>query len=117
MGRRLSFGTKLDGVQSSAPRSFWLDPGRNTVKFLALKQDGSIREYLRLFELLAATLKDVPEHVQERTFINGLKPEIRSEVMMMKPEGLREVMKFTQRVEERTRVTRTVQRGLRGIVP
>ena len=28
-------------------------------KFLALKQDGSVHEYLRLFEL-AATLEDVP---------------------------------------------------------
>ena len=34
------------------------------------------------------------EHVQESTFINDLQLEIRAEVRMMKPSGLREVMKF-----------------------
>ena len=69
------------------------------------------REYLCMFELLAATLEDVPEHVQESTFINGLKPEIRSEMRMMKPEGLREVMKFAQRVEERNQSNRNSTKG------
>ena len=32
------------------------------------------------FRGLVATLDDVPEHVQESTFINGLKPEMRVEV-------------------------------------
>ena len=58
-------------------------------------------EYLRQLELLAATLEDVSEHVQESTFINGLRPEIRVKVRRMNPEGLREIMKFAQRVEER----------------
>ena len=43
---------------------------------LVLRQDGSIRNYLRTFELLAAMLEGVSEHVQESTFINGLKLEI-----------------------------------------
>ena len=58
-------------------------------------------EHLRAFELLAATLEDVPEHVQESTFINGLRSEIIAEVQMLKPESLQEVLKFAQRVEER----------------
>ena len=41
-------------------------------KFLALKQEGTVREYLCLFELLAAMLEGMPEQVQESTFINGL---------------------------------------------
>ena len=32
-------------------------------QFLFLKQKGTVREYLHAFELLAATLEDVPEHV------------------------------------------------------
>ena len=39
-------------------------------------------EYLGTFELLAATLEGVPKQVQESTFINGLKPEIRAEEIM-----------------------------------
>ena len=64
------------------------------MQFLSLKQEASVREYLRAFELLVATLEDVLEHVQEATFINGLKPEIRAKVPMMKPMGLHEMMKF-----------------------
>ena len=60
-----------------------------------------MRKYLRAFELLGATLEDVPEHVQESTFINGLRPEIKAEIRMLKPKGLREVMNFAQHVEER----------------
>ena len=41
-----------------------------------------------------AALDEVLEHVQESTFINVLKPEIRAEGRMMKPEGLIEVMKL-----------------------
>ena len=67
-------------------------------QFLSLRQEGLIREYLRAFEFIGATLDNVPEHVQESTFINGLKPEIMLEVRMLKPEELREVMKFAQRV-------------------
>ena len=38
----------------------------------------------------------VQERIQESTFINGLKPDIKVEVRMMKPTGLSEVMKFAQ---------------------
>ena len=65
-------------------------------QFLSLKQEGSVRDYLRAFEQLEMTLEDVPKHIQESTFINGLKPNIQAEVRIMKPKGLREVMKFTQ---------------------
>ena len=63
-------------------------------------------EHLRAFELLAATLEDVPEHVQESTFINGLRSEIIAEVQMLKPESLQEFLKFAQRVEERNTCSR-----------
>ena len=58
-------------------------------------------------------IDDVSKHVQESTFINGLKPEIRAEVRMMKPTGLIEVMKFAQSVEEgmHTAYTITVTHG------
>ena len=51
-------------------------------------------------------LVGVSEHVQESTFINGLNPEIQAVVRMMKPKGLREVMKLAQRVEERNAYNR-----------
>lgn len=45
-------------------------------QFLSLKQEGTIWEYLQAFGLLAATLEDVLEYVQESTFINGGKPAV-----------------------------------------
>ena len=65
-------------------------------QFLSLWKEGSVRDYLQTFKLLAATLDDMLEHIQKGTFINCLKPEIMVEVRMMKPEGFREVMKFTE---------------------
>ena len=67
---------------------------------LSLRQDGSIWDYLRAFKSLAATIETVQERIQESTFINGLKPDIKVEVRIMKPTGLSEVMKFAQKVED-----------------
>ena len=54
-----------------------------------------------MFELLAMALEEVPKHIQESAFINDLKLDIKANVRMMKPDGLREIMKFAQWVEER----------------
>lgn len=53
-----------------------------------------------MFELLASPLLDVPKHVLENNFINGLRLEIRAEVRMMKPIGLARLMEFAQWVED-----------------
>ena len=80
-------------------------------QFLSLRQEGSVRDYLRTFESLAAVVDEEPKHVQESTFINGLKPEIRAKVRMMKPKGLTKVMKLAQRVEERNAYDRSNRRS------
>ncbi|XP_024017591.1 uncharacterized protein LOC112090471 [Morus notabilis] len=75
-------------------------------KFLSLHQETTVREYRRQFEMLAALLAEIPEQVLESAFVNGLKPEVRAEVRMMKPNGLGRIMEFTQRVEERNQLVR-----------
>ena len=80
-------------------------------QFLSLRQEGLVRDYLHNFESLAAVVDEEPEHVQESTFINGLKPEIRAKVRMMKPKGLTKVMKLAQRVEERNAYDRSNRRS------
>lgn len=45
-------------------------------KFLALRQETTVREYRRDFEVLAAPSTGVPEQVLEGNFIKELKPEI-----------------------------------------
>lgn len=40
-------------------------------KFLALKQEGTMKDYGRMFEMLAAPFSTIPELVMEGNFING----------------------------------------------
>ena len=67
---------------------------------------GTVDEYHRQFELLGASLVDVPDPIQEGNFINGLKAEIRVEVRMAQPKGLGRLMDLAKRVEERNDMLR-----------
>lgn len=70
-------------------------------KLLALKQEGTVKDYWRRIEILAAPLPAIPEDVLEGNFINGLKTSIRAKVRMLKPRGLGHIMALAQRVEDR----------------
>nr|GEZ91786.1 ankyrin repeat-containing protein [Tanacetum cinerariifolium] len=49
-------------------------------QFLEITQEGSVREYVSLFETLAGQLAGLPEEVMDGTFIKGLRPELQSAV-------------------------------------
>ena len=49
--------------------------GSNCEKFLALRQEGTVRAYIRDFEMLAAPLTKIPTAILEGNFTNGLMPE------------------------------------------
>ena len=70
-------------------------------KFLSLKQESTVREYRRVFVSLASPWPNLPEHVMESAFINGLRPDIRAEVRMLKPGGAIEQkrVKLTKKLE------------------
>ena len=65
---------------------------------MALRLVGMMDEYRRQFELLVASLVDVPDPIQEGNFINGLKAEIIAEVRMVQPKGLGRIMDLAKRV-------------------
>lgn len=75
--------------------------GTTYEQFLALRQEATVDEYRRQFELLAASLVDIPDPIQEENFINGLKSEIRADVRMAQPKGLGRIVDLAKRVEER----------------
>ncbi|KAA0039090.1 ty3-gypsy retrotransposon protein [Cucumis melo var. makuwa] len=50
---------------------------------------------------MVASLYDLPERVVEDTFMNGLLPWVRSEVVFCRPKGLAEMMEVAQMVENR----------------
>lgn len=70
-------------------------------RFLPLRQTGSVVEYRRKFEVSAAPLHEVPEEILEGIFMNGLKPEIQTELCLLKPVVLTEIMDTAQRIEEK----------------
>ncbi|KAA0037390.1 ty3-gypsy retrotransposon protein [Cucumis melo var. makuwa] len=70
-------------------------------KFLRVKQETIVDEYRNLFDKLVAPLSDVPDPVVEDTFMNGLFPWIRAEVILCRPKGLAEMMEIAQLVENR----------------
>ncbi|KAL0542645.1 hypothetical protein IC582_008834 [Cucumis melo] len=70
-------------------------------QFLRIKQEGSVEEYINLFDKMVAPVNDLPEWVIEDTFMNGLLPWVRSEVVFCRPKGLAEMMEAAQMVENR----------------
>ncbi|KAL4037585.1 hypothetical protein IC575_001182 [Cucumis melo] len=70
-------------------------------QFLRIKQEGSVEEYINLFDKMVAPVNELPEWVIEDTFMNGLLPWVRSEVVFCRPKGLAEMMEAAQMVENR----------------
>lgn len=70
-------------------------------KLLGLRQEGSVQDYRRQFEALAAPLPLIPEEMLECNFVNGLTHIIRARLRMMKPCELAYAMVMAQRVEDR----------------
>ncbi|TYK03081.1 ty3-gypsy retrotransposon protein [Cucumis melo var. makuwa] len=77
------------------------DFGTACARFLAIKQEGTVGEYLQKFEELSASLPEMAEEVLEGTFTNGLDPRIRKEVFSMRVVGLEDLMEAAQLAEEK----------------
>lgn len=75
--------------------------GTLMARFLALKQDGTVAEFRKKFEIYSAPIPHVAEDVLENSFLNGLKPQIRADVLSRRPIGLEEIMEEAQLVEDR----------------
>lgn len=73
-------------------------------RFMALRQWGTVRDYRNCFETLASPIEEMPEAVLEGHFVNGLKPEIRAEIRVLRPLGLENIMEMAQRIEDRNQV-------------
>ncbi|GMN35142.1 hypothetical protein TIFTF001_042175 [Ficus carica] len=50
--------------------------GSTCEKFLAIQQEGTVRDYQCQFEAVSSLLIDLSEDVLESTFVNGLRPDI-----------------------------------------
>ncbi|KAJ9552222.1 hypothetical protein OSB04_016267 [Centaurea solstitialis] len=70
-------------------------------QFLAVKQDGSVEDFIRRFVDLVSPLEGIPEEVFLSQFINGLWGTIRAEVRLHNPVTLEEAMEVALKVEVR----------------
>ncbi|KAL4030271.1 hypothetical protein IC575_008507 [Cucumis melo] len=70
-------------------------------RFLRIQQETTVEEYRNLFDKLVAPLSDLEDWVVEETFMTGLFPWIRAEVILCRPKGLAEMMLTAQLVEDR----------------
>lgn len=88
-------------------------------KFLAIKQEGTVEEYIEAFETTAAPLPHLTEEILENAFINGLDPVISTEVLCWELVGLEKLMRKAQLVEDRELAwsKRAEENGAREIYP
>ncbi|TYK21518.1 Ty3/gypsy retrotransposon protein [Cucumis melo var. makuwa] len=70
-------------------------------RFLRIQQETTVEEYRNRFDKLVAPLSDLEDRVVEETFMTGLFPWIRAEVILCRPKGLAEMMLTAQLVEDR----------------
>ena len=69
---------------------------------LALRQEGSVRDYRRQLETMVAPLIAVLKQVLEGSFVNGLKPVIQAELRILQPCGLGRMMSLANTLKRRT---------------
>ncbi|KVH98696.1 protein of unknown function DUF627, N-terminal [Cynara cardunculus var. scolymus] len=95
----IPIATLCGGSGGSKTTTNGLFAGSSWEQLSALKQEGTIREYRHSFEILAATLLDLPEKVLERNFVNSLKTTVQAEMRLMRPQGLMRI-EIAQLVED-----------------
>ncbi|KAJ9544173.1 hypothetical protein OSB04_023880 [Centaurea solstitialis] len=75
-------------------------------QFLAVKQEGSVEDFIRKFVELASPLEGIPEEVFLSQFVNGLEGMIRAELRLLSPTTLEEAMEVALKVEAKNVVLR-----------
>ncbi|CAH9127383.1 unnamed protein product, partial [Cuscuta epithymum] len=68
---------------------------------LSLKQRGTVKEYREEFEMVIAPQRNFDRDILRGIFINGLKPEIKSELKLFNSRSLAEIMDTSLLIETR----------------
>jgi len=66
-----------------------------------------VADFRERFEALSAPLSHLSDEVLESTFLNGLDPEIKAEVLSYEPVGLGQIMRAALWIEDKQMVTRS----------
>ena len=71
------------------------------VRLIRIQQDGSYNEYVKKFVNYSAPLPYIAESVLRDTFLIGLEPALKAEVVSRHPQTLEDCMKEAQLVNDR----------------
>ncbi|KAA0031882.1 gypsy/ty3 element polyprotein [Cucumis melo var. makuwa] len=74
---------------------------------LRLPSRKKVADFRERFEALSAPLSHLSDEVLESTFLNGLDPEIKAEVLSYEPVGLGQIMRAALWIEDKQMVTRS----------
>ena len=88
--------------------------GTLSEQFLALRQEGTVREYRRQFEKLSFTLAYMSEHMPKGQFVNGLDLVTRAELLVNRPNGMGRILQMAQRIESKNKTLRQIQGATHG---
>ncbi|PWA46618.1 Ankyrin repeat-containing protein [Artemisia annua] len=87
-------------INNREPFISWEELKRRLLHRFQSSQEGTAREYVTLFERMAAQLPGLSEEVLEGIFIKGLKPELRTAVRTHQPSNLSQAMDLTLLIDE-----------------
>ncbi|KAA0038090.1 ty3-gypsy retroelement transposase [Cucumis melo var. makuwa] len=73
-------------------------------RFLTIKQETTVEEYRNRFDKYLALVAFLQTVVLEETFMNELNPWLKTEVEVLEPRGLAQMMKLALKIEDRERV-------------
>lgn len=69
-------------------------------RLMALRQVGSVADYLDCFELLSSSMQETLSAFYKWVFLNGLWEDVRAKVKMHKPTTLQEAMEIAQQIKD-----------------
>ena len=67
---------------------------------LTLRQNQSVGDYIQKFESIVVCIQDTTEGELLHKFIHGLKPEIKSRLLVSNPSDINEAMQFAQSLDD-----------------
>ena len=67
---------------------------------MTLKQTNSVGEYIQKFESIVVCIHDISEGEALHKFIHGLKPDIKSRLLVANPSDINEAMQFAQSLDD-----------------
>lgn len=65
-------------------------------------QTGSLTDYQHQFEHLANRIQEIPEHALVSCFTSGLRPELRKETLVYRPQSLVQVMELARLLDDKS---------------